>query len=264
MNNKKSYIEAFQEWLLKFFTGPTLLVLVITFTGVTLFYIVYYVWGVTPTIRNAVTPKSNPPLVMVSYLDVKNSIESEKVKKEIPKIDEKIPEPQKEIIDTTEVQITKMMDSLKVLLPDSIYKWERSKSYFNYDTYSYETSNPGILNYIDKLEQYSTNREHFLSGLKNLCGVLVNYQIIERKQPLLVFIEIFKNKTSDRSSIIRENDYWFEQELRNSEHDFSATEGHKAFATAKSFEVINQIIYAITLLGIFLVLLSIRKNLKKD
>ena len=263
MSNKNTILDSIQEKLLSWFTRPTLLVLILVITGLLAYNMVYFGWSITPSNKRSVSEKATPSSVQVSADDVKKAIENDKpkpVQKQVEKPAQDIV--QAPIIDELEVALNKVMDSLKVLLPDSIYSWESEKEYDYY--YGWKIKEFGVLDQLKAIKNNSDDKKHFIAGLNGLCGVLVQFDLKERKIPLEKYIQVWNEKSSARESLISENANWFRSERNNAENEYEETIDAKRKGERESFQIINDVLYPISLLAIFLVLLSIRKSLVKN
>lgn len=265
MSNKNTYLDIIQEKLLFWFTRPTLLVLILVLTGVLAFSMIYYGWGLTPTTQRMVQEKPIPANIQVSIEEVNKAIDDGKPKPILknPIQKESIPVEEKPAVDELEIALNKVMDSLKILLPDSLYPWE-TNSFFDYSTYSWVTKSRGVLFYLKSISSNAVDKKHYIGGLNGLCGVLVQFKLDSRKSPLEGYTQVWNNKSDSRLQTINENKDWFRTENLFTELEFATTIGHKKYALRESEVWLREVLYPISILAIFLVLLSIRKSLNKD
>lgn len=150
--------------------------------------------------------------------------------------------------DPDKIIFDEYVDTLKVLLPESIYSWEPKDIYLDGQ---YSETDIGITQRVNNFLETLNGYKEYNNAFESLCGLIRNYPEDKRLKPLVVFIDLYKQKLEA-----------LKESQTKAEQEYQETIMNKEMAKYQSMIAIGAAVSAMAFLAIFLVLLSMQRNIK--
>ena len=215
-----------------FFVGLCFISALVFLTGV-----FYFGWSLTPSTRGEdVKPLS------ITAADVKQHIATTKSVQPSTSGAEAIPG-----ADLEEAKFNSNVDTLRILLPSTIYSWE-GKSGFSGSEFVTDVGIGQRLN--DFTRSFSDTHESNVA-LAQLCSVLREFPEDGRLKPLESFIALYTEKMPLHKEMVDKAESEYQENMMQ-----------KTSGKYESLVVIASAISTMAFLAIFLVLLSVQRNIK--
>jgi hypothetical protein len=228
-------------------------------------------WSITPTSKSVVIKEADPKPVFISSLDIKDAINKVKIKKDSSNTTkEPIVEEKKENDDPDKIKYQQLCESIKILFPENLYTW-KSKGHWYYP-YAIIRSTYGKKWIVDKhgvediILSVLNGESEYKKGiiiLEQLFDVLKSFPDKERLEPLQTFAMLYNDRKYDYEKLVRENEMRYEDKLNEATSNYEKTIAEKSAARYKGMLISGGGIASIASLAIFLVLLSVQRNIKK-
>jgi hypothetical protein len=138
-----------------------------------------------------------------------------------------------------------LMDSLRQLIPAETYPWEERY------TATGETEK-GVNDYLRELFESCNGYSEMLAPLRSLVGVVGAFEEKDRFQSLNAYVQLYRNK----QAAIKEGEQAVQSEYENKQTE-------KMFASTTGGMVVASAIAGVAFTAMFLVLLSVQRNIKK-
>ncbi len=200
--------------------------------------VIYLGWTFTPSTRG-----QDPKPVLVSASDVRQHVATTKG---IQPASTTTP------TDTSagmeEARFNSYVDTLRQLLPSTTYSWE-AKSDFSGG--QFVTTDVGITQRMTDFTKNFTDTHETNVALAQLCSVLREFPQEERLKPLESFIEMYTEQSAAHK-----------EKLDKVESEYQENLMQKATGKYESLVVIASAVSTMAFLAIFLVLLSVQRNIK--
>lgn len=277
---KRSFLELLEEKIIfrtsrLFFSILATIALLAVIAG-----IIYFGSGAIHPPKDIVAKAEDPAPVNVTAIDVRNEIESAKVKaaeaenRQTAKSQNRRASEQTSRVETSEMSIRDkarqkygaILDTLETLLPAAIYTWE-SKGAWRTDYWGnrreWITTETGIFKRLDMLTSGIEDRAEVERVLRGLIGVLREFPEKERLDPLRIYVQMFQNKYAAYKNALAENEAVYQAQLAEAEAKYQAALAEKKVRRYQGGVVAGSGIASVAFLAIFLVLLSMQRSLHR-
>ncbi|HEY6951707.1 MAG TPA: hypothetical protein VI758_04830 [Bacteroidota bacterium] len=197
----------------------------------------YLGWSLTPSTRG-----QDPKPLVITAADVKQHIETTKGVQ---------PATGTMSADTAALmegeRFNSYIDTLRQLLPSPVYSWDASETLSG----GQYVSDPGIAQRLDEFSRNFADYRESNIALSQLCSVLREFPPEGRLKPLESFIALYTEQLP-----------LHKEKVDKVESDFQENQLQKASGKYESLVVIASAISTMAFLAIFLVLLSVQRNIK--
>jgi hypothetical protein len=198
----------------------------------------YLGWTLTPSTRG-----QDPKPVLISASDVRQHVATTKSIQPAS-----ITTPTDTSAGMEESRFNSYADTLRQLLPFPTYSWD-AKSDFSGG--QYVTTDVGITQRMTDFTKNFTDTHETNLALAQLCSVLREFPQEERLKPLEAFIEMYAEQSAAHKEKMDKVEAEYQENLIS-----------KASGKYESLVVIASAISTMAFLAIFLVLLSVQRNIK--
>jgi hypothetical protein len=197
----------------------------------------YMGWSLTPSTRG-----QDPKPVLLTASDVKQHMET---KKNVPSASAVTPA--SPTADMEESKFNSYVDTLRQLLPSPTYSWDAKESLVE----GQYVTDVGIAQRMTDFTRNFTDTHESNVALEQLCSVLREFPQEGRLKPLEAFIELYTEQAAAHK-----------EKLDKVEADYQENLMSKASGKYESLIVIASAVSTMAFLAIFLVLLSVQRNIK--
>lgn len=273
--SQKSILEKLEEGFVFRISRSFFLILVILAMLGILSGIFYLVWSFLPTSKEFVMKDPDPKPVLITVKDIKSAMSSP-IATEVHKSSPAFSAQELEIKpDLDSVRFMALIDTLNILLPSSLYSWQSTGywtypygqqlyEYYHTDEYRrWNVDKPGISDQLRELFSGTSSVKDAVVPLKQLCKVLVAYPETNRLKPFNTFIDLYQERQAEYIRTIKQNEDNYQFKLSEVNSKYEATVLNKSIAKLQSLIIIGSGIASVAFLAIFLVLLSMQRNLKE-
>jgi hypothetical protein len=209
--------------------------------------LVYFLWGITPTSKETVVRDPDPRAVVLTSDDIRaamNRPETEQVENRgtaaTTATDEKTEN------DLNQQRCGALVDTLRLLLPGSLYPWESD----------------GISGKLDELFNEVSGYAEAIAPLEQLCRVLREFPEDQRLAPFNAFAALYSKRQAEYKRRLAEIVESHQFRTVAADSAYESTLLNKSVAKYQGLIGIGMGIASVASLAIFLVLLSIQRNLK--
>lgn len=222
-------------------------------------------YSLTPTFKDTINPKPEPAPVKVTAEAVKAALQP-KVESAVTTTSKSGDSPQQAPTKQENPRLQAAMDKLKSLLPEDTYKWESERVFVRRMFFGgeWQTKDVGIKGRIKELLSiYEKDVGRQVEVLENLAVALAQFEVADRLAPLKAFIKLQRDQEKARRESIRQNQAEYEVAVGQAEGSYQLTVAQKAATRYMGLIVVGSGAAAIAVLAIFLVLLSIQREVKR-
>lgn len=234
--------------------------------------LLFLLYSVTPTIKASVTPKPEPAPIKISVETVKANLQPKAetepasatkpiAKTEVAQSKEEKAEPSKD-----EQRFQAAEEKLKALLPEAKYKWESTKVLVSsgfFGAREWRTTYLGVTKrLVDLIASYHSTARR-AEVLESLAAVLAQFDEAERLEPLKAFIKLHREAEKARQAEIAKNKSEYKAEVAQAEMAYQQTELEKQLKRYQGLIAFGAGLASVAVIGIFLVLLSIQREVRK-
>jgi hypothetical protein len=274
---KRSFLELLEEKVLFRTSRFFFLILAITALLGICAGIVYLGSGLTPTAKEEVVKAPDPAPVTLAASDISDAIKvareesnrsgSSSPRKSESKSDRQTSRETEALSkrDLARQKYGRWLDSLETLLPAAIYSWE-PKGYYDRNYWgqgNYVTTDAGIFKRLESLTDGMSAATDISRAVGQLCTVLKAFPENDRIEPLKTFIQVYRTKLAAYNRQLTENDALYNAQLAEAEAKYAADQALKKTRRYQGALVAGSGLASVALLGIFLVLLSMQRNIRK-
>jgi len=234
----------------------------------------YLIWGLLPVTKEVVRKEPDPKPLVLRTGDIKNAMKTPKTT-EVTKTstEGKINDTKKEP-DRDKIRFEALYDTLKVLLPSKIYSWESAghwiypygRSLYEYspreDYRKWIVDKPGITDRIKELLSGITEYKDGIAPIEQLCVILRDFSETDRLKPLSTFVDLYLEKKAEYDRTIKQNEDNYQLKTSEANSKYETTIMQKSMAKIQSLIIVGSGIASVAFLAIFLVLLSMQRNMK--
>lgn len=241
----------------------------VTTLGGALFLLV----GLAPAIKERVDRKPDPPAVKITTDAVKTALQSsppvQPATRKTPtsqppasQSEEEYPQREKDI-----ARLKSALNRPRILLPEPLYKWKDTAAQIRQmSPYGRPDLRPpaiGIERRLHDLTMIYEAPARRAEVLEDLAAVLQDFQLQDRLEPLKAFVRLHRDAEKTRRAETRKNEADYKKQLALVEADYQTRLTTKQLKRYTGMIVAGSGIASIALIGMFLVLLSIQREVKK-
>lgn len=211
--------------------------------------LVYFLWGITPTSKETVVRDPDPHAVVLTSDDIRaamNRPETEQIEN-LGTAATKASDEKTEV-DLNQQRFEALVDTLRLLLPDSLYPWE---------------SEAGISGKLGELLNETSGHAEAIVPLEQLCRVLREFPEDQRLAPFNAFTNLYSKRQAEYKRRLAEIEESHQLRTVAADSAYESTLLDKSVAKYQGLIGIGVGIASVAGLAIFLVLLSMQRNLKR-
>lgn len=238
--------------------------------------VLYLLWGITPTTKETVTRDPDPKPVLLTSADIREAISKPKSKRvETAASTQEAKSSEQTKADQNQIKFQSLLDTLRILLPSRLYSWQSSgywtypygREMYNYfqkeDYRKWNVTEAGI---TDKLKEFYTGVSDYSEAiipLEQLCNVLREFPESQRLAPFNTFIDLYVERQTEYKRRLNENEESYQARINEANAKYESTVASKTVAKYQGLIAAGSGVASIAFLAIFLVLLSMQRNIKQ-
>jgi hypothetical protein len=236
----------------------------------------YLLWAITPTTKDTVTRDPDPKPVLLTTKDIKEAMNKPKVTRgETATTTAEAKTSEKTEADQNQLKFQSLLDTLRILLPSRLYSWQSSgywtypygrEMYNYYQKEDYRKWNVTEAGITDKLKEFYVGVSEYkeaIAPLEQLCKVLREFPEDQRLAPFTTFMDLYIERQAEYKRRLNENEESYQSRVSEANAKYESTTASKAVAKYQSLIAVGSGITSVAFLAIFLVLLSVQRNIKK-
>lgn len=211
------------------------------------------IWGIAYVFSASTPPEplQEPKPVVVQSFDIQDAINQANMSEtsNSPSSSEQ----SKESNQPENIRFDKYIKTLKLLLPESKYSWQEKGFYTgNYYNQRYVVSDIGITRRLNAFVKNFDGQKEYNDALSQLCVALEKFPGDQRLIPLTTFLALYVEQLKK-----------YEESKRILKEEYQESIAAKKNARYVGLIVVGSALSSMAFLGIFLVLLSIQRNIKR-